>query len=217
MTITAQSIIQEAQEILQDIAGVRWAATELVAHLNDGQRELATLRPDWYATNAALVLALGAKQALPVACVNFMDITRNTNGPAITQVEQRMLDAIDRSWYTKTPVAVIKHFTYDPRNRDVLFVYPPAIAGTSVDAVYSVMPADIPAPGGAPYTTVNGTLTGKDSIKNPLLHFVLFRAFAKDAEFGGNATMSASHYQLFVSLVGGSAATGAAVKPEVTE
>lgn len=57
------------------------------------------------------------------------------------------------------------------------------------------------APGGAAYTTVTGTLIGKDAIKNPLLHFVLFRAFMKDAEFGGNAALSASHYQLFVSLV----------------
>lgn len=215
MTITAQSIVQEAQELLQDVAGVRWPAAELVNHLNDGQRELATLRPDWYATNAPLVLVAGAKQTLPAACISFMDLVRNTNGQAIIQVEQRMLDAFNPSWYTGTSSGTIQHFTYDPRNRDTLFVYPPAIAGTSVDAVYSVMPADIPAPGGSAYTTVTGTLTGKDSIKNPLLHFVLFRAFAKDAEFGGNAAMSASHYQLFVSLVGTN--SGAAVKPEVSQ
>ncbi len=80
-----------------------------------------------------------------------------------------------------------------------------------------VMPTDVATPSGAAYTTVTGSLTGKDTIKNPLLHFVVSRALMKDAEFGGNAAMSASHYQLFMSLVSGSAATGAAVKPEVTE
>lgn len=213
MASTAQSIIQEAQELLQDTSGIRWPATELVAHLNDGQRELATLRPDWYATYTPLVLVTGAKQTLPAACIHFMDLVRNTGGRAITQVEQQMLDAFNPNWFAMTPSGTVQHFTYDPRNRDTLLVYPPAVAGTSVDAVYSVMPADIPAPSGASYSTVTGTLASKDDAKNPLLHWVLFRAFAKDAEFGGNAAMSASHYQLFQALASGRAA----VKPEVAQ
>lgn len=201
MTITAQSIIQEAQELLQDVAGIRWPATELVAHLNDGQRALVPMRPDWYATNATMALVAGAKQTLPAACVDFIGLPRNTDGQAISQVSQTMLDAVSPNWYKKSPSKTVLHFCYDPRNRDVLWVYPPAAVGASVEAIYSVMPADIPAPGGAAYTTVTGTLIGKDTIKNPLLHFVVSRAFMKDAEFGGNAALSASHYQLFVSLV----------------
>lgn len=213
MTISAQSIIQKAQETLQDVAGVRWPAPELVSHLNDGLREIAELRPDFFAALAPIVLITGPRQALPASCIYFFEIQRNTNGAAIRQVQRNMLDSFDAGWYTKAPSAVIRNFLYDVRERDAFYVYPPAIAGTSVDAVMATMPAEIPAPGGAAYSTVTGNIPGKDNLKNPLLHFVLFRAYTKNAEFAGNAEMSAAHYQLFKSLLGDNAAASQATSP----
>lgn len=199
MTTTAQSIIKTAQELLQD-DGTRWPATELVAHLNDGQREIATLRPDVFAVTAS-VSVTGVKHTLPTACVDLVEIPRNTSGSAITQVDRKMLDAVEPGWYTKTASATIKHFTYDVREPDVFYTYPPAASGASVDMVYSTAPTDVATPSGASYTTVNGNISCRDEFKNALLHFVLFRAWAKDAEFGGNAALSASHYTLFKSGV----------------
>lgn len=217
MTTTAQSIIREAQELLQDTEGTRWPATELVAHLNDGQRDIATIRPDLFTILAAIALVAGPRQALPAACVDFVEMPRNTNGAALRQADRNMLDAVEPSWYTKAGVQTIKHFCYDAREPNVFWVYPPAAVGASVDAVYSTMPADVATPSGASYTTVAGNIDCPDVCKNSLLHFVLFRAFAKDAEFGGNAAMSAANYQLFKAGIAADAATGQAIKPTITE
>lgn len=208
MTTTAQSIVKQAHELLQDPDGLRWPATELVAHINDGQRALVELRPEMFAVTVTTALVAGPKQTVPSACAKLLEIPRNTNGPAIRPVERVSLDAVEPSWYTKTGVTTIKHSTVDVREPNVYYVYPPAASGASVDLVYSAWPADVPTPSGAAASTVTGNVNVNDQFKSALMHFVLARGYMKDAEFGGNATLAASHYQLFTAAAG---ATGPAV------
>jgi hypothetical protein len=215
MTISAQSIIKTAQELLQDPDGIRWPATELVAHLNDGQRETATLRPDLFVITAPMSIN-GVKHTLPVACINLEEISRNTSGAPIRLVDRSMLDSVEPGWMIKNASKVIKHYCYDSREPDAFYSYPPAAAGASVDLVYSFLPTDVAAPNGASYSTVTGNINCKDICKAPLLHFVLFRAYSKDAEFGGNAALAQSHYARFTTGLQADSATGQAVKPTVT-
>lgn len=202
MTTSAQSIIKQAHELLQDPEGTRWKATELVAHLNDGQRALVELRPEMFAVTVATALIAGPKQTVPAACAELLEIPRNTSGNAIRPVDRAQLDAIEPNWYVKNGVMAIKHTMVDAREPNVYYVYPPASVGASVDLVYAAWPAEVPAPSGVTAATVTGNIGVDDSFKNALLHFVLSRSFMKDAEFGGNATLAASHYQLFTSAAG---------------
>lgn len=215
MTTTAQSIIFEAQTQLSDLDGIRWAASELVIYLNDGQRESCVLRPDAFATTAALTLAAGVRQALPAACSKFFDMHRNTSVAAITKVDKKLLEVSDPTWYSRAGSATIQHFCFDPREPLAFDVYPPATTAASVDLIYAATPAEVAAPTapGLAYTTVTGNINCPDAFKNALISFVLFRAFAKDAEAGGNAALSAAHYQLFTSGLGVDAATKQAVAP----
>ena len=136
MTTTAQSIITQAHELLQDPDGTRWKATELVQHLNDGQRALVELRPEMFAVTVATALIAGPKQTVPAACAELLEIPRNTSGNAIRPVERAQLDAIEPNWYTKTGTTAIKHTMVDAREPNVFYVYPPAAVGASVDLVY---------------------------------------------------------------------------------
>lgn len=202
MTITAQSIIKQAHELLQDPDGTRWPAAELVSHLNDGQRALVELRPEKFAVTAAFALVSGPKQTTPAACSRLLEIPRNTNGASLRPVERHQLDAIEPNWYTKPGVTALKHTMVDAREPNVFYVYPPASVGASVDLVYAAWPADIPAPGGATAATVTGNVSVSDEFKNALLHFCVARAYWKDAEFGGNSALAASNYQLFTANAG---------------
>jgi len=212
---TAQSIIKTAQQTLQDEAGTRWAASELVAHLNDGQREIASMRPDMFTVSTEHALVLGPKQTLPSGCSKFIDVTRNSSGAVVRQADRNMLDAVDSNWYTKAPSRVIKHFCYDLREPQCLWVYPTAVVGTKIDIIYSTMPADVPAPTspGLVWATVTGDINVNPIFNNALLNFVLFRAYAKDAEGTSNAGLSASYYQLFKAGVAEEAAPRQAVQP----
>lgn len=216
MAVTAQSIILRAQVALQDETGVRWGAPELVRYLNDGQRELVRLRPDQKASTVVLALASGYRQTLGTAYMALIDITANAAGKRkrITKVDLAQLDAIEPSWRSKTPVSEVTHFCYDMREPRAFYVYPPVQAGVGVEAVVATYPVDVAVPSGASFATVAGNIDLADQWADALLNYVLFRAYSKDAEFGGNAQLAASYLGLFNAAVGSQLQSTALVAPK---
>ena len=149
MTTSAQSVLNRVVITLQDASAVRWSTAELVRYLNDGQRDIALVRPDATATPATMTLAAGARQTIPSAGAKLLDVIRNTTGTqrAIRLVARNVLDAQNPDWYSKTGVTDIRHYTFDTREPRVFYVYPPAAStGASVEMVYSAYPTDITEP-----------------------------------------------------------------------
>lgn len=204
MTTSAQSILQRVVVTLQDPSAVRWPTAELVRYLNDGQRDIALIRPDATATPASMSLAAGARQTLPAVGAKLLEVIRNTAGTkrAIRLVNRNVLDAQNPDWYSKAGVAEVKHYTFDPREPRVFYVYPPVLSGVSVEMIYSAYPANITEPASnALYTAVTGDLSVQDIFANALTNYILYRAFSKDAETV-NATAAAAYYQLYQSMLG---------------
>lgn len=218
MAITAQSIIQRVVITLQDTTSIRWPANELVRYLNDGQREVAMLRPDATVTNATKTLIAGAKQGLPTDGSKLLDITRNTGGNkrAIRMTTRIILDSQLPNWQNATGVTEILHYTYDPRDPKVFYVYPPAAStGASVELVYSAYPANIAEPAdGALYTAITGEISLPDIYANPLADYVLYRAYTKDTEFAGNAARAQAHYGAFTGALNAELSGTAGVTPK---
>jgi hypothetical protein len=206
MSITAQSVIHRATDILQDKTSVRWTADELVRWLNDAQREVALYRPDAFSTYGAIALSAGTRQTLPVGSVKLIDIVSNTSGAktAVRQISRRALDEQTPDWHSLTGVTTIKHFMYDPRDPLAFYVYPPAAAsGASLNAVYAVYPTDVTEPtAGADYTAVTGNINVKDVFANCMLDYVLYKAYSKDSEYAGNAARAMAHYEAFANALG---------------
>lgn len=204
MTTSAQSILQRVVVTLQDPNATRWGTAELVRYLNDGQRDIALIRPDATATTASMSLVAGARQTLPITGAKLLEVIRNTTGAkrAIRLVNRNVLDAQNPDWYSKAGVTEVKHYTFDAREPRVFYVYPPALSGASVEMVYSAYPANITEPAAnALYTAVTGDLSVQDIFANALTNYILYRAFSKDAETV-NATAAAAYYQLYQSMLG---------------
>jgi len=206
MAITAQSIIRRVVETLQDNTSVRWPVAELVRYLNDGQREVVQYRPDAMVTNSTVTLAAGAKQALPSDGSKLLDIVRNnseTSKRAVRMTNRMILDAQVPNWHNITGTTEILHFTYDPRDPRVFYVYPPAAAsGAALDIIYSAYPAALTEPAeGTTYTAVTGNISVPDMHANALADYVLFRAYSKDTEYAGNAARATAHYQAFTNAM----------------
>lgn len=218
MAITAQSIIQRVVITLQDTTSIRWPANELVRYLNDGQREVAMLRPDATVTNATKALSAGAKQGLPADGAKLLDITRNTSGSkrAVRMTTRAILDSQLPNWQNATGVTEILHYTYDPRDPKVFYVYPPAAAAdASVEIVYSAYPSSITEPAdGALYTAITGNIALPDIYANPLADYVLYRAYTKDTEFAGNVQRAQAHYGAFTGALNAELSGTAGVTPK---
>ena len=217
MSTTAQSVIHRAAIALNDLSAVRWTTAELVRYLNDGQRDIALIRPDATATSATLTLAGGARQTIASGGAKLLDVIRNSGGAkrAIRLTDRAVLDALNPDWYSKTGVTEIRHYTFDSREPRVFYVYPPAASsGASVEMVYSAYPTDITEPSaGTTYSAVSGNISVQDIFANALTNYILYRAFSKDAETV-NAAAATSYYQLYQSMLGTelSGTTGVAPK-----
>jgi hypothetical protein len=177
------------------------------------------VRPDANAVTAAFVPVLGARQALPAASMSLIDVPRNTGGNkrAIRKIALEDLDAINRDWRSMTAATEIIHFCYDPREPNVFDVYPPAAAsGVSVDITYGAYPTDVPAPSGdgKAFTTVAGNISVNDQWGTALYNYMLARAFNKDAEYGGNAALSAAYMSTFTNLIGAQLQSSQTVAPK---
>lgn len=219
MTISASSVIRRAVDTIQDNTSIRWPVSELVRYLNDGQREVVLYRPDAMVTNAAITLVAGPKQSLPTNGSKLIDIIRNTTGTkrSVRSTNRTILDTQAPNWYNLTGVTEVLHYTYDPRDPKVFYVYPPAAAsGASLEVVYSAYPTDIVEPAdGALYTAVTGSISLPDIYGNVLGDYILYRAYTKDSEYAGNAQRAQAHYAAFQGALSTEMSGTVGVAPKV--
>lgn len=220
MALSAQSIIRRVVDILQDTTSVRWPIPELVRYLNDGQREVILYRPDASIKNATLTCVAGAKQGLPSDGAKLIDIIRNSatgsNNSSVRQVPREILDTQTPNWYNLAGNINAVHYTYDPRDPKVFYVYPPALVTTEIDISYSAYPTDITEPAdGSDYSDVTGNADLPDIYGNVLVDYVLYRAYSKDSEYAGNAQRAQGHYGAFGNALGVEVKGTTGVSPKV--
>lgn len=213
-TITGTNIVDRASIILQDATGIRWPQTEeLLLWLNDGQRAIVLIKPSAYAQNDVVALVAGTKQTIPSSGIQLLDVIRNmgtggsTPGRAITRTDREILDEQRPNWHTETASAETKHYTFDERDPRHFYVYPPqASSPGQVEMVYSASPTDLAA--------LTSTLTLDDIYSGPLLDYVLYRAYSKDADLTPTAPQRAvAHNNAFMSALGAKVQVDARVNP----
>lgn len=205
MAYPIANIFASASLLLNDDENVRWTPRELVIHYNSALMEYVRLRPDQTATQTVFTLAEGHRQALPVTSYVFVGVPANSTGRRrrITPTSISLLDLSSPNWRSMTPATEIIHVSHDLREPRVFQVYPPAKAGTQVDLVSAPYPTltSVPAEG-TPLSSITGDIPLPDHAAEALLNFVMFKAYAKDVEVGGNAATAAQYLALFNNALG---------------
>lgn len=200
---------------LQDPDGDRWTAGDLVRYLNDGQLAIATLKPDEVATRAVIAPEPGARQDLPGDALSIIDVRCNAQGRmrALSRVDQQDLEAVSRDWQSMPQSLEAVHYMHDSREPRVFYLYPPVLASATVELVYAQYPKDVPAPSGPTAAGVTGETFLEHRWAGPLLDYVLYRAWLRDAEYAGNATLAAGYLATFTAALGAQAQAAAAAQP----
>lgn len=205
MATTAQSIIQRVAETLFDRTSVKWTVDRLVRYLNDGQREIVTLRPDAMNTAINHTLVAGAKQAIPNDGEKLIKVLANasTSKRACTKVDINLLDNQIPGWRGLTGATEILHWMYDPLEPKAFEVYPPAAASGAVLMIeYAKRPTDIVEPAaGSLYTAVTGDISVGDLFGNALQDYILYRCHAENTQYAQPARAQA-HYAAFGNALG---------------
>lgn len=215
MPLVAKDLFERARRILLDESSVRWPLAELTTWLNDAQRAVALHKPNATAKNIVQVLVPGTRQALPAGYLALLNVVRNlkTNqdsprlgGRMVRVVERAILDTQLPDWHDSdvTPfTAVAKHFIYDELDPKTFYVYPGNDGTGFLEVVASKVPDVIVATGGVEdLASYNVALDVDDVYFNPLLHYILFRAYSKDADFSISGAQAQAFYTLFANDLG---------------
>lgn len=218
MTIPAQTILQNVQDALNDLDGVRYPASTLVRHLNKAQRWMQVARPDVTATATTWNLAPGFKQELPANVATLIDIPSNATGKSsrITKVDLALLDAATPNWRAQTPKVEIIHFIFELRTPRQVLVYPPAAPGAKLHLEFSAYPQDVPVPtgDGKSFSTATGAISVADKWQAALESLVLHFAYAKDLESPANAQLAAAHLQMASQALGIELQASSTIEPK---
>jgi hypothetical protein len=196
----ASDVIARARFTLQDPAGTRWPDAEMLAYVNDGQREVVRLKPHALPEVAVLALVDGPQQEVPGTALQLLDVFRNmgpsgtVGGPGVTLVARGVLDGLRRNWRSERARNVVVHYLHDGRDPKRFEVYPAAIGGsTTVEALVAKNPANA--------ASVGATLDLSDEYLVALADYVLFRAYSKDADFAANLERAQLHLQAFAQAL----------------
>ena len=194
-------IISRLRVVLNDDGEQGWTDQELIQWINDGCLFIAVLRPDATAVNATVNLVAGSKQSiasLDPPGLQLLDVVRApTAGRAIRRVDRDQLDTSAPGWHSAIQ-ATPRCYTFDPLDPKTYYVYPPALVGTPIEIVYSCMPVVVTAENLATLT-----LSPDDLFLDPLVNYVLHRAYSKDSDHAKNAELSAGYRQLAEMLLVG--------------
>jgi hypothetical protein len=195
MTTLASVVINKAVAVLNDAGATRWTSAELLDWLNDAQREIVTATPDAYTLTGNHTLVAGTKQTLPTGAIALTNVVRNmgvggaTPAEAPRRVSMQQLNSHRPSWNSDTTALAVKNWVYDANAPDVFWVWPPMTSATVVELQYSANPTLVAS------TASNITLD--DSYQNPILDYILYRAFSKDIELQAMQARAASHLAAF--------------------
>lgn len=228
-------ILKRADVILQD-NDVRWPLTELQEWLNDAYRAIVMVRPDANMQPGTYVCTANeAHQQLnktgtvtngvstggfPTA-LRLRAVVRNAetaNKRAIRLIQQAVLDDQRPNWHAEVTTATnpIQHYIYDPLNPKWFYLYPVPASAIKILLIYSSVPtkhgltaAQLTTELATPATVIQLD----DIYVNPILDYLLYRAYAKDSEYAANLQRAQAHYEAFSSALGGSVQADSTMAP----
>lgn len=204
-TITVAKVTDRASKTLYDEAGVLWSTPELVDYCAAGINAICANKPDAYVVSDSYTLFSGSKQEIPPDGVVLLDVIRNKFGRSISQVDRNHLDATEPDWHEATGTQV-ECFTFDERYPKEFYVYPCAVG--DIEIVYSALPPRV--------TATTDTILIDDLYENPLYHFVLGMAYAKNTK-RQDLTKSTTHLNLFSASIGAKAQVQIAYSPNTPD
>ena len=207
MTIAVSSVLSRAFTLLLDETAIRWPRAELLNSINDGVLEMAVLNPLLFTGRATMPLEQGVYQTIPAGKRHLNRIISNTTGSAVRMVTQGFLDVQDPNWYSATSAAPVRYIVLEQLNSKHFLCSPPNDGTGELDAIFTIDP---------PEYGVDDTIDLDSTYGNPLLSFVLYRAFLKDADTSDDARAN-KHYETFVKQMAMAVMGEAQAKPEARE
>lgn len=188
---TVQSLTGRALNQLRDPGFIRWPLAELCDYYNDAVRAIILIRPDAGAVTERITAIAGAHQHLPPGTVQLLEITGITDGRALSAASRQELNTSYPHW--RQMHGSPERYIYSGQTPREYWLFPAPQQEIMLDAVLVRIPDPVLL------TDLNGAtpVAPGDAWVNPLLDWMLYRAFSKDADQGAQLQLAMQHYQAF--------------------
>ena len=207
-TIRIKDLLGRASKLLQDNTNRRWPLNELLGWLVDGEREVVLHKPEAYTKNQTMQLSPGTRQEVPPGGMVFIRLVRNmgangsTPGRAVTAIDMGTLDTQTPYWHTEVPHGEIEHYMADERDPQRFYVTPPQPSPAEhAEIVFSSAPPDVAPMTQTEWESSTATISLPDIYMNPLLDYVLYRAYSKNSD-SSDPNRAMAYYQSFLNALG---------------
>lgn len=140
MSFTLGEVIADVREIIQDTeVPYRYSDTFILRKANQVLKRMVVVRPDLFSAVEAMPCVSGNLQSGPADSVRIMDVIANSDGHAVKEITQEVLDLTQPTWSgtTAAPATDWMRYVRDP-NR--FFVFPPALNTYNLTIVYAKCP-----------------------------------------------------------------------------
>lgn len=209
-TILGTAVMADAARDLHDEAYARFPKTRYTSWLNDGQRQIANLRPDASSERHTWLLsATGVKHSLPTGYTRMIDPVRymgtngTTFGNSIEKADRRSMDRSHPDWATDTASAIVRNVMTDQRHPTVFEVYPPQPASSRgyIDALLAKPPLDVTV-AGVGGETVNAAISLDDHYAPSLTIYLKYRFHDADSENPNSKETARAYWRMFLESIG---------------
>lgn len=164
MSFTLGEVVADVREIIQDSeVPYRYSDAFILRKANQVLKRMVIVRPDLFSTISSMACAIGNLQQGPSDCVRIMDVIANSDGHAVKEISQEVLDLTYPSWADQAAAPATDWMRY-VRDPNRFFVFPPATNSYNLTIVYAKCPpnyaqSDVVALQDAYYpTVVDGTV-----------------------------------------------------------
>ncbi|KAB2922689.1 MAG: hypothetical protein F9K30_11995 [Dechloromonas sp.] len=208
MPYTVQDLFERASAVLNDTGAVRWPFPERLGWVNDGAIRICNAKPNANVQMMTVDLAPGSEQAIPAGTTTLVRAIASLVPArrAVTPVSRQLLDGYMPGWHDPAinpASSVVDHVLYDPADPDAFHVCPPNDGTGKIRAEFAVTPVPIAAPVNPDQiASYSMAIPLGDEFMGPLLDYLLYRAYQKDAAEPGAAALSAAHFQAFQIAIG---------------
>jgi hypothetical protein len=218
VTFTAADVFASASSTLLDPSYRRWTVATMRDYLNDGLRAIINAKPNANTKTVTLTLVAGSLQTIPAAYTVLSRVTRNltiahgeVGGPAgaaaIRPLRSReLLDAMIPDWQSNDSLQhdIVKHVIYDLADPRRFYVAPANDGTGKVEAVVGAYPAIIAPAASNPDQASSyaaAVVDLPDLYKNPLVDYVLYRAFSMDSGVQASEARAQKHMAEFQNAI----------------
>ncbi|AOP42941.1 DUF6682 family protein [Edwardsiella piscicida] len=196
---TIADVIGRVNTQLKDTLWARWPLAELCDYFNDAVRAILLVRPEAGAHVTQLHCVAGTQQRLPAGVFRLLEIVRVHEGRALLPVPREVLDTQYPDWHRLT--GPVERYCYSDRTPLIYYLFPGVEAVLTLDAVVCRIPATVSI-ATLQDDAAHQAVPLDPAYINPLIDWMLYRAFSKDNEGGANVALAMQHYQVFAEQLG---------------